>query len=86
MSEEEFNTRVLKKIKVFLVKVGKIKAISKIDTLKIGFTTIILKDRDIEINVPIPKLYKVVINNPIYGAKWRTASKEELKALTINSI
>jgi hypothetical protein len=69
LSEEEFDTRVLKKIKVFIVKAGKIKAISKIDALKIGFATIILKDRDIEINVPIPKLYRVVINNPIYRAK-----------------
>jgi hypothetical protein len=34
-----------------------------------GFTTIILKDRDIEINIPIPKLYRAVINNPVYRAK-----------------
>jgi hypothetical protein len=59
----------LKKIKVFLVKVRKIKAISKLDTLEIGFAAIILRDGDIEINVPILKLYRVVINNPIYRAK-----------------
>ena len=86
MSEEEFNTRVLKKIKVFLVKAEKIKAISELDALEMGFTTIILKDGDIEINVLIPKLYRVVINNPIYRAKWCTAIKEELKALIINRI
>jgi hypothetical protein len=51
-----------------------------------GFATIILKDRDVEINIPIPKLYRVVINDSIYRAKWRTAIKEELKALAINSI
>jgi hypothetical protein len=85
LSEEEFNTRVLKKIKVFLVKVEKIKAISELDALEMGFAAIILKDRDVEINVPIPKLYRVVINNPVYRAKWRTAVKEELKALIINS-
>jgi hypothetical protein len=83
-SEEEFNTRVLKKIKAFLVKAEKIKAISKLDTLEMGFTAIILKDGDIEINVPIPKSYRAAINNPVYRAKWRTAIKEELKALTIN--
>ena len=51
-----------------------------------GFATIILKDRDIEINVPIPKLYRVVINNPVYRAKQCTTIKEELKALIINRI
>ena len=51
-----------------------------------GFATIILKDGDIEINVPIPKSYRVVINNPVYRAKQRIAIKEELKALIINSI
>ena len=59
----------MKKIKVFLVKAEKIKAISELDALEMGFATIILKDRDVEINIPIPKLYKVVINNPIYRAK-----------------
>ena len=51
-----------------------------------GFAAIILKDRDVEINVPIPKLYRAVINNPVYRAKWCTAIKEELKALIINRI
>ena len=59
----------MKKIKVFLVKVEKIKAISKLDTLEIGFATIILRDRDVEINVLIPKLYRAAINNPVYRAK-----------------
>jgi hypothetical protein len=76
----------LKKIKAFLVKAEKIKAISKLDTLEMEFTAIILKDRDVEINIPIPKLYRAAINNPVYRAKWRTAIKEELKALTINRI
>jgi hypothetical protein len=74
----------LKKIKAFLAKAEKIKAISELDTLEMGFAAIILKDRDIEINVPIPKLYRAAINDPVYGAKWRTAIKEELKALAIN--
>ena len=51
-----------------------------------GFAAIILKDRDVEINVPIPKLYRVAINNLVYRAKWCTTIKEELKALTINRI
>jgi len=34
-----------------------------------GFVAMILKDRDVKINMPIPKSYKAVINNPVYGAK-----------------
>jgi hypothetical protein len=76
----------LKKIKVFLVKVEKIKAVTKLDALEMGFAAIILKDKDVEINMPILKLYRVAINNPIYRAKWRTTIKEELKAFIINRI
>jgi hypothetical protein len=74
----------LKKIKAFLAKAGKIKAISQLDALEMGFAAMILKDGDIEVNVPIPKSYRAAINDPVYGAKWRTAIEEELKALAIN--
>ena len=32
-----------------------------------GFTIAILKKGDIKVNIPIPRLYEVVINNAIYG-------------------
>jgi hypothetical protein len=83
-SEEEFDTRALKKIKAFLAKAEKIQAISELDALEMGFAAMILKDGDIEINVPIPKSYKAAVNDPVYGAKWRAAIEEELKALKIN--
>ena len=85
VSEEELNTRDFKKIKVFLVRAIKVDNISKLDTIKIGFTAIILKEGDIEINVLIPTLYEVAINDKIYSHKWRIAIQEELKALEINS-
>ena len=59
----------MKKIKVFLVRVVKIKQVSEIDILEIGYTTIILKDRDIEVNIPISKSYRSVINNLVYRLK-----------------
>ena len=59
----------MKKIKVFLVKVVKIKQVSEIDILEIGYTIVILKDRDIEMNIPIPKSYRSVINNLVYRLK-----------------
>jgi hypothetical protein len=34
-----------------------------------GLAAIILKDKDVEINIPILKLYRAVINNPVYRAK-----------------
>jgi hypothetical protein len=32
-----------------------------------GFAIAILEKRDVEVNVPIPRLYKVAINNAIYS-------------------
>ena len=32
-----------------------------------GFTVAILKKGDIEVNVPIPRLYEVVINDAVYS-------------------
>ena len=69
MSKRELNTRILKKIKVFLVRVAKIKQVSEIDILEIRYTIVILKDRDIEVNIPISKSYKSVINNLVYRLK-----------------
>jgi hypothetical protein len=51
-----------------------------------GFAVAILKGGDVEVNVPILKLYEVVINNAAYGEQWRIAIQEELKALEINGI
>ena len=59
----------MKKIKIFLVKVAKIKWISEIDILEIRYTIVILKDRDIEINILIPKFYRSLINNLVYRLK-----------------
>ena len=56
----------IKKIRAFLVKVSKVKTISNIDILEIGFTIIILENKDIKVNILILRLYKVVINNTIY--------------------
>ena len=59
----------MKKIKVFLVRVAKIKQVSEINILEIGYTIVILKDRNIEVNIPIPKSYRSVINNLVYRLK-----------------
>jgi hypothetical protein len=37
------------------------------DVLEMGFAAAILEKGDVEVNVPIPRLYEVVINNAIYG-------------------
>ena len=66
---EEFNTRVLKKIKAFLRRIAKIQNLTQIDILKLGFTTIILRDSNINITVPISKSYYTVINNLVYRSK-----------------
>jgi hypothetical protein len=63
------NTRDFKKIKAFLARAIKVDNISELDTIKIGFTTTILKEGNIEINVPIPTLYKVAINDKVYSQK-----------------
>ena len=52
-----------------MARVAKIKWVSEIDILEIGYIIAILKDRDIEVNIPIPKSYRSVINDPVYGLK-----------------
>jgi hypothetical protein len=69
LSKEELDSRITKKIKVFLVRVTKIKQVSEIDILEIGYTIAILKDNNIEVSIPIPKSYRATINNPIYRQK-----------------
>jgi hypothetical protein len=44
------------KITAFLVKASKVKIVSNIDILEIGFTIAILKKGDVEVNIPIPTL------------------------------
>jgi hypothetical protein len=69
VSEEELDTRIVKKIKVFLARVAKVKRVSEIDVLEMGYTAAILKDGNIKVSVPIPKSYRAAINDPIYGLK-----------------
>jgi hypothetical protein len=57
----------IRKITAFLVKASKVKTISNIDILEMGFAAAILEKGDVEVNIPIPRLYKVVINNTIYS-------------------
>ena len=57
----------IRKITAFLAKASKVKTVSNIDILEIGFAIAILKKGDIEVNIPIPRLYEVVINNAIYS-------------------
>jgi hypothetical protein len=65
--------------------VARIKQVSEIDVLEMGYAMAILKDGDAEVSVPIPKSYQLAINDSIYGLKWHVAIKEELKALGVNS-
>jgi hypothetical protein len=51
----------------FLVKASKVKIVFNIDILEIRFTIAIFKKGDIKVNIPILRLYKVVINNAIYS-------------------
>jgi hypothetical protein len=57
----------IRKITAFLVKASKVKTVSNIDILEIGFTVAIIKKGDIKVNIPIPRSYKVAINNAIYS-------------------
>ena len=84
MSKEELDSRITKKIKAFLARVAKVKRISEIDVLEMGYTTAILKDSDVEVSVPIPRSYRAAINDLIYRQKWRVVIEEELKALRVN--
>ena len=82
--QEELDTRRLKRVKAFIAKLAKVRRISEMDALEMGYAAAILKDGDVEVNVPIPKSYRTAINDSIYGPKWRTAIEEELKALGVN--
>ena len=84
MSEEELDSRITKKIKAFLARLAKVKRVSEMDALEIGYAVAILKDGDVEVSIPIPRSYRASINDPIYGQKWRIAIEEELKALRVN--
>jgi len=70
-SEEELDTRILKKLRAFLARVAKVKRVSEMDALEMGYAAAILKDGDVEVSVPIPKSYRAAINDPVYGPKWR---------------
>jgi hypothetical protein len=69
LSEEELDSRITKKIKAFLARVAKVKRVSEMDILEIGYAIVILKDSDIKVYVPIPRSYRAAINNPIYRQK-----------------
>jgi Reverse transcriptase (RNA-dependent DNA polymerase) len=74
----------IRKITAFLAKASKVKTISDMDALEMGFAAAILEKGDVEVNVPIPRSYEAAINDAVYGEQWRTAIQEELKALKIN--
>jgi hypothetical protein len=57
----------IRKITAFLVKASKVKIVSNIDILEMGFAIAILEKGDIEVNIPIPRLYEVAINDAIYS-------------------
>jgi hypothetical protein len=40
--------------------------VSEIDALEIGYTAAILKDSNVKIEVLIPKLYRIVVNDTVY--------------------
>ena len=67
--QEELDTRKLKRVKAFIAKLAKVRRISEIDALEIGYAVAILKDEDVEVNVLIPKSYRIAINDSIYGPK-----------------
>ena len=83
-SEEEFDSRELKKVRAFMAKLAKVKRVSEMDALEMGYAAAILKDGDIEVNVPIPKSYRAAVNDSVCGPKLRAAIEEELKALGMN--
>ena len=72
-SQEELDTRKLKRIRAFIARLTKVKKVSKMDALELGYATAILKDSDVEVNVPILSSYRSAVNDPIYRLRWRTA-------------
>jgi hypothetical protein len=69
LSKKKLDSRITKKVKVFLARIAKIKQVSEIDILEIGYTIVILKDNNIKVSILIPKSYRAAINNPIYRQK-----------------
>jgi hypothetical protein len=54
---------------VFIAKFAKVRKISEINVLEIGYTIVILKDKNVKVNVLILKSYRIAINDSIYGPK-----------------
>jgi hypothetical protein len=50
LSKKELDSRITKKIKVFLVRVAKIKQVSEIDILEIRYIAVILKDSNCQVS------------------------------------
>jgi hypothetical protein len=40
--------------------------VSEIDALEMGYAAVILKDSDVKIEVPIPKSYRIAVNDAVY--------------------
>jgi hypothetical protein len=56
----------IRKITAFLAKASKVKTVSDMDALEMGFAAAILEKGDVEVNVPIPRSYEVAINDAVY--------------------
>ena len=57
----------IRKITAFLAKASKVKTVSDIDALEMGFAAAILEKGDVKVNVPIPRSYEAVINDAVYS-------------------
>ena len=57
----------IRKITAFLAKASKVKTVSDMDALEMGFAAAILEKGDVEVNVPIPRSYEAAINDTVYG-------------------
>jgi hypothetical protein len=66
-SQEELDTRKLKRIRAFIARLTKVKRVSEMDALEMGYAAAILKDGDVKIEVPIPKSYRTAVNDAVYG-------------------
>jgi hypothetical protein len=84
-SQEGLDTRKLKRIRAFIARLTKVKRVSEMDALEMGYAAAILKDIDVKVDVPIPKSYCTAVNDAVYGPQWRDAIKEELKALGVTA-
>jgi hypothetical protein len=50
-----------------IAKLSKVKRVSEMDALELGYAAAILKDGDVEVDVPIPKSYRTAVNDAVYG-------------------